>query len=292
MTAAQEAQMKQKILDLVKNHGDLPVLPDILIKLQTLLKNSDVEIVDIVRLIELEPTLAGNILKIANSAYYKTGYQQITTLLMAVNKLGLDKIKQIVFSLEIMKLFSKTGLIDATRFWKHGLAVANLAQMLAVYSNAPLKNLGAVYLAGLMHDVGIMVFCYLVPEPYAAFLKQLQSREVLLEKQEKQAFGINHQELGAYFIEKWWQMDDMIVQAVLDHHSPDRENRETGSCALMVHLANRICTGYGHHNGISSYHALFSPDELKVLGLSARDIEKMTNDVKTVIAQSVNLLEG
>ncbi len=99
--------MKAKILELVENKGDLPVLPDILIKLQNLLKNPDVSVVDIVRLIELEPTLAGNILKIANSAYYKTGYQQITTLLMAVNKLGLDKIKELVFSLEIIKLFSK-----------------------------------------------------------------------------------------------------------------------------------------------------------------------------------------
>ncbi len=282
--------MKEKILELVENKGDLPVLPDILIKLQNLLKNPDVSVVDIVRLIELEPTLAGNILKIANSAYYKTGYQQITTLLMAVNKLGLDKIKELVFSLEIIKLFSKTRLLDITQFWKHGLAVANLTQMLAVYTNVLMKNLGTVYLSGLMHDVGIMVFCYVIPDEYAAFLKDIEKDQIPFEKAEKNAFGIDHQQLGAHFIEKWWQVDPIIVQAVQNHHSPGKGIDEEEQCQLLVHLANGICIDHGQTNGIHCYREDFDKQELEVLSLSPEDIGKMTNDVKTAIAQSMNLL--
>lgn len=282
--------MKAKILDLVDNKGDLPVLPDILIKLQSLLKNPDAGIVDVVRLIELEPTLAGNILKIANSAYYKTGYQQITTLLMAVNKLGLEKIKQLVFSLEIIKLFSKTSVIDMRPFWKHSLAVANLAQMLAVYSNLLMKNLGTAYLSGLMHDVGIMVFCYVIPDEYATFLKSVAKKQIPFELQEEKAFGINHPELGAYFIKKWWQVDSMIINAVENHHALCTPDSEEEQCRLMVHLANRICVDHGQTNGIDCYSDKFNAQELEVLSLSPEDIDKMTKDVKTAIAQSVSLL--
>ncbi len=281
--------MRENILELLESKGDLPVLPDILIKLQTLLKNPDVSIVDVVRLIELEPTLAGNILQISNSAYYKTGYEQITTLLMAVNKLGLDKIKQIVFSLEITKLFSKADFIDMTQFWKHGLATANLTQMMTVYTNL-LGNLGNAYLSGLMHDIGITVFCYLIPDDYADFLKGVGKNRVPFETQEKNRFGIDHQELGALFIEKWWKLDPVIVEAVRHHHSQSKGISQEDQCQLFVYLANRISISHGHTNGIQCQHEAFDPEELEILGLSPEDIVKMRNDVKMAIAQSLNLL--
>ncbi len=285
--------MKEKILELLEDKGDLPVLPDILIKLQNLLKDPDVGVVDVVRLLELEPTLAGNILQISNSAYYKTGYEKITTLLMAVNKLGLDSITQIVFSLEITKLFSKADSVDMTQFWKHSLAVANLTQMMAVYTNL-MNHLGNSYLSGLMHDVGITVFSYLIPDEYTNFLKTVDGNQDPLEKQEQNRFGIDHQELGALFIEKWWKLDPVIVGAVQHHHSLNQENNRAKTqeeqCQLLVYLANRISIDHEHANGINCYHEAFDPTELEILELSPDDVVKMKNDVKTTIAQSVNLL--
>lgn len=281
--------MREKILELLEDKGDLPVLPDILIKLQAQLKNPDVSIVDVVRLIELEPTLAGNILQISNSAYYKTGYEKITTLLMAVNKLGLDNIKQIIFSIEITKLFSKIDFIDMQQFWKHGLAVANHTQTMAVYTNL-LGNLGNAYLSGLMHDAGITVFNYLIPDEYADFLKNIDKNIVTLEEQEKKMFGIDHQELGAIFIEKWWKLDPEIVRAVRHHHSPCKEKNQEDQCQSLVCLANSMSIDHGHTNSIQCYHEAFDPVELEILGLSPEEIEKMTNNVKTAIAQSLSLL--
>ena len=282
--------MKTTLLELVEKKGKLPVLPDILVKLQNLLKDPDAGIVDIVRLIELEPTLAGNILKIANSAYYTSGYQKITTLLMAVNKLGLDKIKQIAFSLEIIKIFSKTDLVDMTQFWKHSLAVANLTQMMAVYTNVLLSNLGIVYLSGLMHDVGVLVFCYIIPDEYSDFLKDVDKHQTPFEKQEKNRFGLDHQELGAHFIKKWWKVDHLIAEAVQNHHSPCKGNKNEHQCRQLVYLANRLCISHGQPNGINCHNQDFDTKELEILGLSQENIGKMANDVKTAIAQSVNLL--
>jgi HD-like signal output (HDOD) protein len=283
--------MRTKILEQLEEKGDLPVLPDILIKLQSLLSDPGTGVIDVVRLIELEPTLAGNILQISNNAYYKTGYEQITTLLMAVNKLGLDKIKQIAFSLEITKLFSKTRGIDMAQFWKHGLAVANLTQIMAVYANLPL-NVSNAYLSGLMHDCGITVFSYLIPEEYTSFLNHAGVEPIPLEKQETDRFGIDHQELGARFIEKWWQLDQEIIEAVRHHHSPDLNRPDKNQGCLPVYLANKLSITHGHTNGVQCMLPPFDAAELDILELTPDDVVRMTDDVKTAIAQSINLLEN
>ena len=283
--------MKAQLLEMLETKGKLPVLPDILVKLQNLLGDPDAWVVDVVRLIELEPTLAGNILSIANSAYYTTGHQKITTLLMAVNKLGLDKIKQVVFSLEIIKLFEKTKLLDMTQFWKHSLAVANLSQMMAVYTNRLLSHLGTVYLSGLMHDVGIIVFCYIIPDDYADFLADAEKKQNRFETLEKNRFGIDHQEIGAHFIEKWWKVDPLIAEAVRNHHTHCSGTTPEEQCRQLTYMANRICIAHGQANGINCLSEPFKPQEMEPLGLSPDDVGKMKNDVKTAIAQSASLLE-
>ncbi len=282
--------MRQTILERIKTKGKLPVLPEILVKLQTLLKDPDVNIPDIARLIELEPTLAGTILKLSNSTYYKTGYQKVDSLLMAVNKLGIERVKRMVFSLEITKLFSKAPLIDTVQFWKHSLAVANFTQLLAAYTKHLKTVNDTAYLSGLMHDVGILVFCYIIPEEYSAFLKNLDARQKTLENQEKEAFGINHQELGALFIKRWWLMDKNIVNAVRYHHFPFTGTKKERQCQQLVHLANGICSATGQTNGINCYHDVFNNGAWENLGLSLKDVEKMMTDVKLSISQSMELL--
>ena len=212
--------MRAKILDLIEKKGDLPAFPDILTKLQKILDTPYAGVADVTRLIKMDPVLAGNILKISNSAYYKSGYEKIETLQTSVNKLGLEKIRQLAFSLKITKMFSHNKLIDSFEFWKHSLAVANFTEMLSQYTKVSQENRSIARLAGLMHDIGIMVFCYIIPDEYSVFLENVNKEEIPLEKQEEKAFGIDHQETGAKFIEKWWQMDKQIVRTVRYHHLP------------------------------------------------------------------------
>jgi HD-like signal output (HDOD) protein len=282
---------KEKILAALEKNGDLPVLPDILARLQDLLNRSDVHSSDIVRLIELEPVLAGMILNIANSAFYKSGYQEIDTLLMAVNKLGFDKIQQLIFSLKLTRLFSGISHLDRFQFWKHSLGVAHFTQMLANYTTKiPASVRHAAYLSGLMHDVGIIVFCYLIPEEYAAFLKDIKNEGTSFETLEMETFGIDHNDLGARFIHRWWRMNKLIVQAVRHHRFPFAGNDEEKICQQLVHLANGICTLYGEFNGIDETHEPFHEGAWEALNLSLKDTEGMMADVSTAISQSVEML--
>ncbi len=282
--------MREKILNLIEKRGDLPAFPDIIIKLQKVLDNPDTNISDIAKLIEMDPILSGNILRVANSALYRSRYQDIYTLRMAVNKLGLEKIRQLVFSLKISKLFDKVELINPLQFWKHALAVANFTQMLSRYTDVSPNTQNIAHLSGLMHDIGIMVMCYLIPDEYARFLKNLSKEDIPLQKQEIKAFDIDHQEVGATFIEKWWKVDPQIIQAVRYHHFPFTGTEKEKLCQQLVHLANGICVSYGQSNGVECFSEVFNPGAWEALGLSLDDVEKMMDDVQVSVNQAMELL--
>ncbi len=282
--------MRKKILERIETQGDLPPFPDILLKLQTVLDDPDAGMSDVARIIELDPALSGKILNLSNSAFYHTGYIEIDTLSMAVNKLGLEKIRQLAFSLEMTKLFLDVKLVRPRQFWAHCLSVANFTQMLSQYSDVSSKIRNIAYLAGLMHDIGIMVMVYLIPKTYARFLKGLEKASIPLEKQEFNAFGIDHQEAGARYIEKWWHLDDQIVTAVRNHHLPFIGSANEQKCQQLVHLADGICNSYGQSNGIACYSEVFNPGAWEALGLSLDDVEKMMADIHVSVNQAMELL--
>ncbi|MBF0224387.1 MAG: HDOD domain-containing protein [Desulfobacterales bacterium] len=282
--------MKQNIFALIEKKGNLPPFPDILLKLQQKIGDINTSITDIAKIIELDVSLAGNILKLANSAFYSIGSQEVKTLPIAINKLGLSKIKQLVYSLKLTSLFSKSKVIDFYQFWQHCLSVAMFTQALASYVKAPREIQDISYLAGLMHDVGIIVFVYLIPSEYSDFLEKAGEKEITLEKQESEYFGCDHQEVGAAFIEKWWLSDTQIINAVRYHHFPFYGTNAEKKCSQIVHIANGICNSQGYTNGINCFHEVFKDGAWEDLGLSLSDVESILQDVNIAISQSSELL--
>ncbi|MFO7751185.1 MAG: HDOD domain-containing protein [Desulfobacteraceae bacterium] len=283
--------MRQKILALIEKRGDLPVFPDILVKLQKVMDDPYAAMNDIARIIELDPILAGRVLSVSNSAFYRSGYDKIESLAMAVNKLGMEKIRQLVFSLELTRLFSDTTLINPGQFWRHSLAVANFAQMLCRHANTMPGTESIAYLSGLMHDIGIMVMGHIIPGAYADFLKNLSEEEIPLEKQEEKVFGIDHSEAGARYIETWWHLDRQIVKAVRYHHLPFMGSENERQCQQLVHLANGICTSNGQSNGIACYNEVFNPGAWEAMALSLEDVEIMMAEVDIAVEQAMELLK-
>ncbi|MFO7754234.1 MAG: HDOD domain-containing protein [Desulfobacteraceae bacterium] len=283
--------MRKKILSLIDKKGNLPVFPDILVRLQKVMDDPYAGMNDIARIIELDPALAGRILHVSNSAFYHTGYDRIDSLPTALNRLGMEKIRQLVFSIELTKLFSDSRLINPVQFWKHSLAVANFTRLLSRYAadmDPALEN--TAYLSGLMHDVGIMVMAYLIPAEYARFLENLSQEEIPLEKQEERAFGIDHPEAGARYIEKWWHLDAKIVNSVRYHHLPFMGSENDRRCEQLVHLANGICTSHGQSNGIACYNPVFNPGAWEAMDLSLADAEKMMEDVDVAVHRAMELI--
>jgi len=282
--------MKDKILDQLEKNPDLPPLPEITFRIQQMIRDPKTSARSIAKLIEVDPVLAGRILKLANSAFYSRSATSITTLPVAITKIGLNMIVKLVYSLKITTLFKDSLIVDSKIFWKHCLAVAILTQSLCRRTNATLEEQDIAYLGGLMHDIGIMVFGHSIPGEYESFLKKIQETEQPLEKLEAETFGLDHAELGALFIEKYWEVDERIVHAVRTHHQPVEGRDKALLCSDLVNISNSICNNFDIINGISAYPEILRDTSWDGIGLSLADIETIMEDIETVHDQAKELI--
>ncbi len=265
---------RDKILKLLTEKGDLPPLPEILLKLQTLINDPESEIEEIARLIETEPVLSGRLIKLANSVLYGGGREPAEDLSSVVMRLGVKMILDLAYALQLTNVFSKFKSLDQYKFWMHSMAVACLTQALCKKANLPEEERQESYICGLMHDLGIVVFEHLIPDEYYAFVQSMGPEEASLETLEMETFGIAHPELGAEFIRQYWPISPVVINAVEHHFDPLSLNGSGLNIAQLVGIANQVAVNEGMTHGIGTPPEIPLTDEIyEKLGLFPDEVE-------------------
>ncbi len=282
--------MREKILNILEEKGMLPPLPDIVLRIQNMVNSPDTGIKEIAKAIEIDPVLAGRILKLSNSPFYTRSTSQITSLPLAITKIGLNMLVNIVYSLKLTSLFTDKSVLDNSQFWRHSLAVAIFTQSLSRRIRCSKKEQDIIYLAGLMHDIGIIVFGYLIKNEYSDFLKNSTGEEELLYEQEMKEFGIDHAEIGALFIDKWWGMDKRIFQSVGHHHSSIQGQNKECNHEKLVQIANCVCNNQGLTNGTNFIPVVLKEGVWEELDIPDIEEEKILNEVQSSIEQSEEII--
>lgn len=282
--------MREVIIRTLEREDRLPPLPEILYRLESLIKDPEAQLGHIARLIESEPVLAGKLMKLANSVFYGGGRLEVKTLNMAVGRLGLRMVHQLLLSIVLPNVFPRSEALDHYQFWQHSLAAAVLSRSFGKILGLEQEETEMAYLAGLLHDVGILIFATNVPEEYAMVKKQSSEEEKPLIQIEREHFGIDHAELGALFIERNWRIDGVVVKAVKMHHHPFNDENFGVRCAQLVSVANDICNSQNISNGISYYAELFKCGAWLKLGLTIEDIEDILEQVSQTIEETEALL--
>jgi HD-like signal output (HDOD) protein len=148
------------------------------------------------------------------------------------------------------------------------------------------------FLAGLMHDVGILVLDNIIPEEYYKLLtlKDLSSTDQSLEELEMGHFKVDHSEVGAMFMEKWLAISDKVNSATLTHHKPGPAQIKTVNLYQLVSTANRIVNHHGITHPVMT--AFEDPPEegyLDSLGFSQEDLDIVinTNKIGLLAAETI-----
>ena len=237
------------LLRRVSEIGSLPAMPSILQELGECLAESpsNANIARIVELISYDKSLAAQCLRMANSAMFRRR-NEVETVKGAVIALGMWRIRDIIYSCTLPTLLSnpKEGMAP-TIFWRHALGVAMVARHLAEkLGNA---NPEKYYLAGLLHDIGIVVNALLFPKEFQQILKEAESSETPLSEVEQKVLGFTHCESGRVLADTWNLPED-IANAVEFHHAP-LSIPEDAELASTVYLADLLCRlrnlGYGYY---------------------------------------------
>lgn len=284
--------MREKILEQLGKKGEIPPLPDVLSRLSIKINDPDCTLEDIAALIKTEPVLAGKLTKLANSVFYGGGLDRAEDISTSIMRLGLKMVMDLAYALQIPKMFLKTSVFNQRQFWRHSLSVAILSKILGEKLLRQKEDRETAYLAGLMHDIGILVFCFLIPEEYAEFLKTVPTLRGYLDQMEMEKFGISHPELGALFIQKWWNLDATIIQAVKESHTLMTATKAPMSCSQVVFFANEIVNGIDIFNGLKTPARLEKKEILSRLGVSSNELNGIVESVKNSLEVMETILNS
>jgi HD-like signal output (HDOD) protein len=284
--------LNEVILQSLSVKGDLPPLPEVLINLEKRINDPDSDLESIAELVQTDPVLAGRLIKLANSVLLGGGREKADDLSSAVMRLGLKMVLDLAYTLKLPSLFVQVKGFNQLQFWKHSFSVALLSQSLARALNFSKEDQEVSYVAGLMHDLGILVFLHLIPDEYKSLMSQAGESERSLIELEQERFGIAHPELGGKFIKANWPVSPKVTEAVERHHDDVNDNVIPSHIYEIVHFANRLANSIGISHEITSHQTeSFDKKLMENLGLDSTEMEKLVESTHEMVDQAEAVLK-
>ncbi len=222
----------------------LPSYPKAYQEISSCLQQPNASLTDAARIISRDVAMTANIMKLVNSAFFGTR-QSISSIERAVAYLGLDTLGALVLGHSVFQTggsrSAKAGNFEG--LWRHSLRTATIARAIALLEKLPRTRAEEAFLAGMLHDVGRVIFA---------------SRSTIIpggDPTSDQDMDAHHAEAGAYLL-GLWGFPSQIVEAVAQHHTPSRRGDTGFSATVLVHIAD--CLARHRGPGIST------PDELGI----------------------------
>lgn len=148
-------------------------------------------------------------------------------------------------SCSVLNLFPRDSGIDPVAFWEHSLGCALVCRHFARKVSFP--DPSKAYLAGLLHDLGIVVNLWILPKEFRTAFEHASMEGCPLHEAEQAVLGFTHCESGRLLAERWELAPD-LTEVVSLHHSPDQSLNHSGLVAL-VELSDLLCRMSGLNYG-------------------------------------------
>ena len=135
----------------------LPILSPVALRLVEMATGDEFSAKDLADLVEKDPSLAVRLLRLANSAIFRTSFP-VTTLNQAITKIGFQHLRIMALTVSLRDTFplGKVGPLNYEEFWRVSLYRALIAKALAEH----LKTCSAdeAFVSGLITEIGLLIF--------------------------------------------------------------------------------------------------------------------------------------
>ena len=202
--------------------GQLPPFSPILNRLIASLANEDVSFAKIAELIEKDTVLAGNLLRLVNSALYGLP-GTVNSIRHAVSLLGINKLRNAALSMSVSRMWNQIKTPagwSMARFNLHSVGVGLLSDLLAQRLDVPYGE--GAFAAGLFHDLGLLLVAIGLHDEYQQMSRLCSAGGKWMLDYELQVLGMTHAELSADALAAW-NLPEPIQIAVRYHGNPDSD---------------------------------------------------------------------
>lgn len=255
----------KNLLKRIETGYSLPSLSPVAIKLVEIASDDTCSIEELISLIEKDPSLAVNLLKMANSAFFKSG-QPVASLQQAIMRIGFHQLRIMGLSMSLRNTFpmGKVGPLDYENFWRislyRGLIAKSIAQCLKSC------NPDEAFVAGLILEVGFLIFFdLLIKGKDEDAVLDLSALEELLQWEEER-YGVNHRVIGEAAL-RFWKFPDKIVDCQKGYGEAAMDQK-AAPLTRVCELARVLSYAMLHRE--TDFHTLFS---------GARELYGLSDDV-------------
>lgn len=214
--------------------NQLPSAPKTYHALMQVLAEDRAGIDDIARLLKQDMAICAKLLQVVNSAFFRLA-RRIANVEEAVRYLGFAMVRNLALTVEVFQSAEPLCGLSLEALQEHALRVAALAKRLC-RDKAQAED---AFMAGLLHDIGYLILATEMPDRLEQALRQAAQEQIPPYQAEYQLLGVSHAEIGAYLL-GLWGLPYPIIEAVANHHQPQRVPQRGFDALAAVYLANLL----------------------------------------------------
>lgn len=255
--------MHNEAVSLVDTLNEIPELrpfPVVATRVLAVCNSAEADVMDLAEVMQCDPAMSLRLLRTANSAHY--GYAgEIASVEHAIVVLGFRAVRNLALSVSALSLFrdGKSGRDVREKLWQHSLGCAAVARQLAPHVSRITSD--EAFLAGIMHDVGKLVFFDLALDDYLKLSEYSDVADII--DAEDRVFGVTHEQIGERCGMEWG-LPPEINSTIRHHHSP-QDSKSDNELVSIISVANYLA----HAWSIGDEHA---PTDVNLSDLPQTDL--------------------
>ena len=203
----------------IQSLTQLPPFSPILNKLMASLANEDVSVAELAEWIEKDAVMTGHVMRLVNSAAFgRRG--TVSSVRHAIAILGLIKLRNTALGISVCRMWTQLRTPkgwSTARFNHHAAAAGIMADLVVQYT--PVDYGEGAFVAGLLHDIGMLVIALSLSPQYLEIQELVQTQGLSPLDGELAVLGMTHSDYSAATLEKW-NLPVPIQTAVKFHHHP------------------------------------------------------------------------
>jgi HD-like signal output (HDOD) protein len=196
-----------------------------------------------------------------------------------VTRLGFYDVYRVVAALlgaRAMAMWKTKGGLNINDLWRHSVASAIAAGKLAKRTD---ESEAIAYTAGLLHDIGKLVFASVEGARYADLVKETRKSGTSLRDAERAAFGVDHPSVGERLLSRWG-LPDCLTDAVGLHDDPPQSGQPYGRLTAIVQVASDLAAQTVLEGPRAKVVPSIHPAAMELLGITDDELPDLLAEIQ------------
>jgi putative nucleotidyltransferase with HDIG domain len=268
--------------------GQMSSLPSVAQRVMQVTRDQESSAADLLAVVEQDQSLAIRILRTVNSSYCGLR-DEVADLKTAISMLGFIEVRNLAMTVYVARLCEEASEyrgFSRSHLWYHMVVVGSVARLIAKVTNK--ANPDEAYLAGLLHDVGLLLIDQYMHRHLCEVIDLVQSGKPL-SASEHHVLTFDHTDLGGY-IARESCFPRRIAIAIGRHHDAHYCGGERELLDIVMvanYLANRNnITALGVRNTAMPHDKIW-----RSLGLRQNDLADIWEQLEMTLT-AARILAG